>query len=147
MSRIFIVSIVLLSVLGCGKRNQGAVSGTLTYKGQPVNGVLLHLYSTTDDKVADISIPVDQEGKFHSTNVPPGDYKIVVDPPKTNRMPTVPKGGDPAKAEEMKQKFQQAYQKQTPSISYPDKYKNRLNSDLTCTIKDQGGQTLTLEMK
>jgi hypothetical protein len=148
MKRIIIMSIGLLLLMGCGKRNQGVVSGTITYKGQPVNGVLLRLYAIPGPG-NDLSISVTQEGTFHSTNIPPGEYKIVVEAPKTDRMPAMPKPKkdvDPAKADEMKQKFQEVYRQQTPTIRYPDKYKNIVNTDLKCTII-QGDQTLTLELK
>jgi hypothetical protein len=145
MNRLVIISIVFLPLMGCGKRSQGVVSGTITYNGNPVNGVMLHLHPVSGED-NDISIPVNQEGKFSSANIPPGEYKIVVEAPKTNRMPAVPKGGDPAKAEEMKQKFQQAYQQKAPAIPYPDKYKTLQQTDLKCTIT-QNNPPLTLELK
>jgi hypothetical protein len=80
--------------------------------------------------------------------VPPGEYKVVVEAPKTGGMPSMPKkgGGDPAREEEMKQKFQQAYGGQHTTTPYPDKYKSILKTDLTCTI-NQPDQELNLELK
>ena len=145
MWRILILPIVILPLMGCGKRNQGVVSGTITYRGQPVNGVVLHLYPSSGK---DVSIPVTQEGTFRTTNVPPGEYKIVVEAPKPRDMPAMPKkGGDPAKRAEMEEKFKQVYKQQTSTISYPDKYKSILNTDLKCTIAEGNPQTLTLELK
>ncbi|HEY7313774.1 MAG TPA: carboxypeptidase-like regulatory domain-containing protein [Gemmataceae bacterium] len=145
MWRILVALLALLPLMGCGKRDKGVVSGTITYNGQPVNGVQLQL-SPIPGPGNDITIPVSQEGTFRTSNIPPGEYKIVVTAPQTGRMPAMPKGGDPAKAEEMKKKFQQAYARPTPTIRYPDKYKNILKTDLKCTI-NQGDQTLNLELK
>ena len=151
MLRILIVSMALLPLMGCGsKRNQGGVvTGKITYKGQPVNGAMLHLYPIAG-KSPDISIPVTQEGTFQSSNIPPGEYKIVVEshsPPPARDMPTMPtKNIDPAKAAEMKQVLQQMKSEAIPTIAYPTKYKDAARTDLKCTIKE-GDQPLTLELK
>jgi len=146
MWRILIVSILFPPLMGCGKHNQGLVSGTITYHGQPVNGVTLHLYPIPGPGTS-VSIPVTQEGTFRTTNVPAGEYKVVVEAPKVRAMPGMPKKvGDPAKQAEMEQKFKQAYKQQTPTIAYPDKYKTLDNTDLKCTI-NESNPSLTLELK
>lgn len=135
MWRIVVVFITILPLLGCGGRKQDVVSGKVTYKGQPVNGVMLLFYPIPDGQP--IPIPVNQEGAFRTTGVAPGEYKVVVKPPETQNMPAMPKGsGDPAKNAEMKQKYQQAYPQQPPTIAYPDKYKDLVTTDLKCTISD-----------
>lgn len=150
MWRILVVSIALLPLMGCGsKRNQGGVlSGKITYKGQPVNGASLHLISPSSADT-NITIPVSQEGTFQSSNIPPGEYKIVVDAPpppqQAMRMPPT-KGMDPAKAEEMRQKLQQVQGDQKPTIAFPNKYKRVDQTDLKCNIKE-GDQKLDLELK
>ncbi len=148
MWRILLVSIGLLTLMGCGsKRNQSAVvSGTITYKGQPVNGASLHLYPTSGGGV-DPTIPVNQEGMFRISNIPPGEYKIVVEATQGGRMPTLPKNADPAKAAEMKQKLEAMQGMGKPTIPFPTKYKSIRSTDLKCTI-NQGEQTpLNLELK
>lgn len=156
MWRIITVSIVLFALMGCGSKShsRGVIKGKITYKGQPVNGAVLHLYSTSDkddssDEDEGILVPVSQEGTFDSANIPPGEYKIVVtasEIPKEMGMPAVPKGMDPAKAAEMKAKFQQMQGEEKPTIPYPKKYKNLASTDLKCTIQ-KGEQQLDLELK
>lgn len=139
-------------VMGCGsKRNQGGVvSGKVTYKGQPVNGATLRFYPVPGPG-PDFSIPAGQDGTFRSSGLPAGEYKIVVEPNQVppgggREMPAIPKGMDPAKAEEMKQKFQQAYGQDVPTISFPNKYKNAASSDLKITVKE-GDQPVNLDLK
>jgi hypothetical protein len=151
-----VVLIVLLPLIGCGKKrnlNGGNVSGTITYKGKPVNGALLRLTSTGGPSDPDVPpIPVDQEGKFNASNIPPGEYKIVVEPspgaPKgrSGGMPPMAKNMDAAKAEEMKRKLS-AIQGDMPSptIPIPNKYRRLESTTLKQTIA-KGDQTLTLEL-
>ena len=54
------------------------MKGTITYKGQPVNGALLKLYPTSGGDIY-TAIPVGPDGAFSTADVPPGDYKIVVE--------------------------------------------------------------------
>jgi hypothetical protein len=151
MRRILIVAIVFLPLLGCGpKRSQGGtVSGTITYKGQPVNGAMLRLYPVSGEGEV-VQIPVTQEGTFKGNDIPSGEYKIVVEasqiPPEMMREVEIPKGMDPAKAEEMKQKFQQAH-KEAPTIAFPIKYKSSSTTDLKCTITQGKQESLNLELK
>jgi hypothetical protein len=150
MKRILIVSIGLLLLMGCGSKRgkDGMVSGTIQYKGKPVNGAVLHLHPSPGPG-ADILIPVSQEGTFRTSNVPPGEYKIVVEaksPPPGGGMPPIPKKVDPSKEAEMKAKLQQVGGQETPTIPYPAKYKILASTDLKCTIKE-GEQTLPLELK
>ena len=150
MRRKIIVSIGLLLVLGCGSKpgTGGSVTGTIHYKEKPVNGVLLHFYPASGNGV-DISVPVSQEGTFRSSNIPLGEYKVVVEasqgPPPGAGTFQLPK--DPAKAAEMKEKLQQMKgQTPPPTIPFPKKYQSIQSTDLKCTI-NQGEQKLPLELK
>ena len=67
-------------------------------------------------------------------------------PPEMMREVEIPKGMDPAKAEEMKQKFQQAH-KEAPTIAFPIKYKSSSTTDLKCTITQGKQESLNLELK
>ncbi len=94
MRRTVFVSIGLLLLAGCGPAGsgRGVVKGTITYKGQPVNGALLKLYPTSGGDIY-TAIPVGQDGAFSTADVPPGDYKIVVEGATgTNGMPPPPQG-------------------------------------------------------
>lgn len=150
MWRILLVSVGLLMLMGCGsKRNQGGVvSGKITYKGKPVNGAVLHFYALPATKV-EIPVPVDQDGTFRGSGIAPGEYKIVIEPsqvpPESAKMPPLPKDMDPAKSEELKQKYQQAYGQDVPTISFPNKYKKVASTDLKYAIKE-GDQTLLLDL-
>ncbi|HTU93334.1 MAG TPA: carboxypeptidase-like regulatory domain-containing protein [Gemmataceae bacterium] len=152
MKRIILLAIGLVLLTGCGsKRNTGGtVSGTIRYKGQPVNGATLHLLPASGKDRLDIPIPVTQEGTFRGTNIPPGEYKIFVEaaklPPQAAKGPKIPKNMSPGKAEELKKKYQQAYGNSIPTIAYPDKYKNARTTDLKCTI-NEGEQNLDLDLK
>src|SRR5438067_10329486 len=75
------VGLLLLAVLvGCGSKRPkvGAVSGKITYKGRPVNDAALLLYPTGGAVTNPITIPVTSGGDFRITDVPPGEYKVVV---------------------------------------------------------------------
>ncbi len=150
MKRI-VVCAVVFALLGCtSKQNQGgSLSGKITYKGRPVNGALLRLLPVGGEEES-VNVSVSQEGTFSIADIPPGEYKIVVEgsqlPPDVMKMPDLPKGMDPAKAEEMRQKFQQSH-KEAPTIAFPDKYKRASSTDLKCTITKGKKETLELELK
>jgi hypothetical protein len=135
MRRIVLVSVAFLLVSGCGTgSSKGELKGTITYKGQPVNAASLLLYPSADKDAVSISVPVTKDGAFNSVDVPPGDYRIVVKPangPKGNVTPgTNASPGGP-----------------TPTIPFPDKYKDVKSTDLTCTVKPGDQAPLKLELK
>src|SRR5262245_35374806 len=105
MRRIVILS-GLLFLAGCTPKppTTGTVDGTITYKGKPVNGAALILHSTTA-KDETFMIPVTQEGTFRTANVPPGDYKIVVEVAVGGAGPSTA-GMSPAKFAEVKEKLE-----------------------------------------
>lgn len=154
MKRILVIgSIGLLLVMGCAKKQGagGTIKGTVTYKGTPVNGAKLQFYSTAAQSPEKgppltITIPVSQQGTFESSNIAPGEYKIVVEPQAAQWKPKIPKGGDPAKAKEMQEKLQQMQGQDKPTIAFPKKYMSLMSTDLKCTIK-QGEQPLALDLK
>jgi hypothetical protein len=139
--------------VGCASKrvSGGTVSGKIHYKGQPVNGVTLHLHS---DKPGNIPISVDQEGKFNTSGIAPGEYKVVVEPGRPSAGPgrgmtsEPPKGMDPEKAAKWKEKMGEmgGQAQAAPTIAFPNKYKNLATTDLKCTVTE-GQQTLDLELK
>lgn len=148
MRQIVSVSIVTLLLIGCGSKHgkPGAVAGTITYKGQPVNGAALLLYPSKDDAANPITIPVTQEGTFSITDVPAGEYKIVVEGTAGAQQapPIALKNVPPEKAAEMKEKL--AKMNTPATIRFPDKYKDPRKTDLKCSITENK-QTLNLELR
>lgn len=151
MRRIIVVSIGFLLLMGCGSKrgSGGTVSGTIRYNGKPVNGAMLRLYPASGEGI-DYSIPVSQDGTFRTSDVPPGEYKVVVEaatpPPQARHMPSM-KGDNSPQAKEMQEKLQQMQQAQDPAtIPYPNKYKKVATTDLKSTITP-GEQKLDLELK
>jgi hypothetical protein len=145
-----VVGLLLVSALligGCEKRTRsGVVTGTVTYKGKPVNDAALFLYPPgSDGTEAPITIPVAEDGNFTIRDLPPGKYKIVVEGAtggegEAAMLKLLP----PEKQAEMKGKM--GAQKSPVTISFPDKYKKLTTTDLTCEITDSP-QTLNLELK
>jgi|SRR5579884_1599438 len=152
MKRAILVSIGLVLVMGCGtkKNTGGSVTGKITYNGQPVNRATLFFHPTSGEG-QDIGVTSTDEGTFSAANIPPGEYKIYVQPahlpPNAEKGKQIPKGIDPAKAEEMKKKLQQMGGQAAPTITFPDKYKKVGTTDLTCTITDGKKENLNLELK
>ena len=161
MKRVLCVSMVFVLLTWCGmgcssKRNAGgSVSGTVTYKGQPVNRAVLMFHPTAGD-IKDIEITTSNEGTFSVANLPPGEYKICVEStriPKDamkepSRKPKAGKEVDAAKMEEMKMKFQQMKTGGGgPTVGLPKKYKDAKTTDLQCTIVEGKPEKLNLELK
>ncbi|HBI43003.1 MAG TPA: hypothetical protein DDY78_09115 [Planctomycetales bacterium] len=135
MRRIVLVSVAFLLVVGCGPSgsSKGVVKGTITYNGKPVNAVAILLYPSVDKEAVSISVPVTQDGAFNSDDVPVGDYHIVIKPsnaPKNMTPGTNSSPGGP-----------------TPTIPFPDKYKEIKSTDLTCSVKTGDQTPLKLELK
>jgi len=145
MRRIVTVSLGFLLLMGCGPKRSasGVVSGTITYKGQPVNSATL-MFHPAAGAGSDLPIPVSEEGTFQMTDVPPGDYKVVVQGKAADAgMPSLA-GLPPAKAAEAKEKLEKM--KGRATIPFPDKYKHLNTTDLKATVS-AGKQTLPLELK
>jgi hypothetical protein len=128
MRRIVAVAVVLLLLLGCQHRNpRGAVGGTITYKGQPINSGALLLYPA-GGKGDPLLVPVGEDGTFRTSDLPPGNYKVVVEGNSGQS------GGSGA---------QYAAK---PTIPFPKKYKDVQTTDLTMSI-GTSQQTVNLELK
>jgi hypothetical protein len=144
--RISLGLLVLAVLVGCvSKRSKyGDVTGKLTYKGQPVNDAALLLYPISGADTP-ITIPVDSEGNFRITDVPPGEYNVVVEGSEGGdneaaMLKFMPK----EKQAEMKSKMQA--QATPKTIPFPKKYKSLRTTDLKCTITDKD-QPQNLELK
>jgi hypothetical protein len=149
MRRIVTVSVVALLLVGCGPKRAktGVVAGKVTYNSKPVNDAALMLYPASGGAdAAPITIPVTHEGEFRISDVPAGDYKIVVQgsagATQVDRalFAKIPK----EKQAEMKAKLDSM---NTPAtIKFPDKYKTVAKTDLKCTVTDKD-QSMDLELK
>lgn len=140
MRRLALILISLSFLVGCStsKVPKTALSGTLTYKGRPVNGGALVLFSSGNE----VLIPLEQDGTFRSTNIPAGDYKVMIEPSEGITGPPT-EGMSP----KMKEKFKNVNMSQPPTIPIPEKYKRRETTDLTVTVNNSGETKVNLELK
>jgi hypothetical protein len=143
MWRFLLLSAGLLSLLGCDSKKTASatVSGTVMYNGKAVNGAVLNLFKTTGAGDS-INIPVSQEGTFRVSDVPEGEYKVIIQPSAGFSQNI--KGWDKAKIAEYQSKIDEM--KTPATIPIPDKYKKLTSSDLKMTIV-KGEQTINFELK
>jgi hypothetical protein len=131
MRRFITLSVGLLILFGCAQKKEtaGIATGSISYKGQKVNGATLILYSKGDSGTT-YNVNVNQDGTFRAVDIPPGDYIVVVRP--NPGMSEHTKGANPAALEKMKDKMKEMEVPAT--IPIPDKYKDRTKTDLSMTI-------------
>ncbi len=145
MRRIVVVSIGLLLLVGCGPKNaKGTLSGTIKYKGLPVNGATLHLFTPGGKEGNDIEVPVAQDGTFSVADVPAGDYKVIVVGSPGTAGPST-KGMTPEQLAKMQGSLDKMKQEKT--IDFPDKYKQKDKTDLTCTVVKGANEKVDWELK
>lgn len=132
--RLVVAVICSLVTVGCGPsdRDAGAVkamaSGTITYKGTPVSGGRVNLYSA--ETGAGASADLDSSGKFSLLNpIPIGWYKVVVLPPEAK--PPESESGE--------------YVEQPSYDNIPEKYRSELSTDLNAEVKE-GDNRFTFDM-
>jgi hypothetical protein len=141
------VGLFLVAVLvGCGTRSRsGAVSGKLTYKGQAVNDAALLLYPTSGAG-GPITVPVTTDGSFVISDVPPGEYDIIVQGAEGEGSDASLLQNVPAEKRADMEKLMKSQPSRKATIPFPQKYKDLKTSDLKCQVTDQK-QTLNLELK
>jgi hypothetical protein len=148
MRHLFRISVGLLLVVvlvGCGPRRPriGVISGTITYKGRPVNGAALLLYPTNDPEGGTITIPVDQDGSFRIADVPPGQYQMAVEGTEgavQADLTNIP----PERLAEVKEKL--SHMNTPATIPFPKKYKDPKTSGLQCTVSEKN-EKMNLELQ
>lgn len=73
--RIAVVACLAAAVLGCGSR-RASVTGTITYKGQPVKAAAVYFYF---DQGGMYPCDLHPDGTYEMTDIPTGPVKVVVD--------------------------------------------------------------------
>jgi hypothetical protein len=145
MVRISVGLLLLVVLIGCGPKRPkiGVISGTITYKGRPVNGAALLLYPTNDPEGASVTIPVDQNGGFRIADIPPGQYKMAVEGTEGAAQADLT-NVSPERLAEAKQML--APMNTPATIPFPKKYKNPQTSGLQCTVTEKN-EKLNLELQ
>jgi hypothetical protein len=144
--RVLVVLLLVALLVGCGRaRRSGVASGKITYNGQAVNDAALLLYSAGDALAEPIVIPVDPDGSFRISDLPQGEYKIVVQGAEGGGSDaSLLKNLPPDKQAEMKKMLEGRTSPKT--IPFPNKYKDLTTTDLKCEITGKD-QTLNFELK
>jgi hypothetical protein len=141
MRRLSIGLFGVMLLIGCNtsKVQKGTLSGTVTYKGQAVNGGALRLFNSSGSDAA--TIPLNQDGTFRSSDVPAGEYKVVIEP-------SAGSSGPPAQnlSPEMKERLQKANMSQPATIPIPEKCKKLETTNLSISVNKSGETKVTLEL-
>jgi hypothetical protein len=145
--RVCVGLLLLAVVVGCGSKRSrsGVVSGKITYQARPVNDAALLLYPTGGAETNPITIPVTEEGTFRISDVPPGEYKIVVQGAEGGEGEAALLRDIPPE-KRAKVKSMMEGQRSPTTIPFPNKYKDPKTTDLKCTITEKD-QPLDLELK
>jgi hypothetical protein len=132
--------LVLFPICGCGAGGKptGTVSGTVTYKGEPLpQGQVI--FFGPNNQVASASI--EEGGKYTATKVPLGEVKVAVTTPPAPSKQAI-------KAAKDKKRFERGVPITLPenTISIPKKYENPEQSGLSLTVK-AGSQPYDIDLK
>jgi hypothetical protein len=141
MRPVLFLSLGLLVLGGCASKKKAAtLTGTITYNGQPLNGGTLKFYNTAGE-TPPFSLKVTQKGTFRSSDVPPGNYKIVVE-----GSPGFTPNTSGLSPEQLAAQKAEIEKRSTPAtIPFPDKYKKRTSTPLTAEV-GASNQELKLEL-
>lgn len=144
----FVLIVTTLSLVGCSKSGLDGlvpVSGTVTYKGKPVEGADLVFNPESEGRAA--SAKSDASGKFHVTTLDPqdgakpGNYKVAIS--KKEMI-------NPMTAEEAEDWFHKHSGPPPPrkiKNELPEKYADEKTSGLTATVTESGSNDLSFELK
>jgi hypothetical protein len=111
----FAILTTLLLLIGCGNTNVGTVSGTVTYKGQPVRSGDVNLISARGDAAR---VSIREDGSYNVPDpLPIGEYQVAITAPVSE--PPAP-GTKP---------------KPVPPFDVPAKYRDTSTSKLTLQVK------------
>ncbi len=144
----FGLMVTSVSLVGCSKTGLSGlvpVSGTVTYKGKPIEGADLVFNPESDGRAA--SAKSDASGKFHLTTLDPqdgaqpGKYKVAIS--KKEMI-------NPMTAEEAEDWFHKHSGPPPPrkiKNDLPEKYADEKTSGLTATVNESGNSDLNFELK
>ena len=119
-----LVFLVVLAVIGCANKNEGAVSGTVMYQGKPLPMGTVSFLDSSNQWLA--SAPINK-GKYEIRGkVPVGPIKITVTTPGSSKA-----GGRPPNVR-AKNKLGEPFPQVIP---IPAKYSSADSSGLTYTVK------------
>jgi hypothetical protein len=151
---LLVAAIPIAALTGCGGGNPSPcrVSGSLTYKGQPIKTANM-AFHTADGGVR-IPAAVDADG-YVATDLPPGEFIITVETESFKAAAAAGKS-----TEKYASKYIQNQQQRPPPeghtvapaaspketyVKIPEKYSNTKNSPLTATLKP-GRQVVNFEL-
>jgi hypothetical protein len=130
-----IVLLVLLAVLGCGEnKNEGEVSGTVTYQGQPLPQGSVSFFDSSNKYLASSGIIKGTYATTAPLKVPIGPVKVTVTTPSRSSGSRSVKGVAKSKSGET-----------ITVISIPAKYGSADSSGLTYTVKP-GANTYNIDL-
>jgi hypothetical protein len=123
--------LLTLALGGCGSRNTGSISGTVSYKGQPLgNGSVVFVGKEGKGD----SSPIGADGSYQVNRAPVGQVKITVETvPPAPTAGAIPMAGKitPSGGPEMPKSPGAAGK----YVKIPDKYKDAAQSTLTYEVK------------
>lgn len=135
MRKFLVFCLGLLLLLGCAtKKVEPLHTGKLTYKGKPVNNATLYLHPVGGKETAQITLSTDKDGNFEIRNVPPGEYKVVVEGSAGVQQANL-KDMDPKRQAEAKKKLEAM--STPPTTPFPDKYKSPQTTTLKLTVTEK----------
>jgi hypothetical protein len=111
-----LVAGLTVALAGCGGASKATVSGTVTYKGEPLPAGMI-AFLGKDNKAA--SGAIEPNGHYSVQGVPVGPVKISVTPPPAPLRDSKPPEGMPV----------------SKTVSIPDHYKDPEKSGLSYTVK------------
>lgn len=136
--------IVALAITGCGGGGTtGKLSGRVTYKGEPVAGILTLQSTAAGPAASTYPVPVAADGRFSTVGVPEGVYQVSVTPTPANfsSAPMVPRPPKDVSAAPVPLPGGAA----AKHVDIPAKYLRPGTSGLTWEVKS-GSQTKDFEL-
>jgi len=141
---LLVLPLSLVFVLGCGKTKtkHADVSGTVTYKDQPVTAGTVTFH--TEGGI--FPCPIKADGTYSVSQLPPGDMVVTIETESANKNKKTPKygGGRPGMVSPMPEDRPQpevgAYRK------IPARYADKKKSGLNVTVTD-GPQKHDFDLK